>query len=350
MGKSFWRPAQVLAAAGAGAVLVGACGGSGPATPAEVQKPLNWQMQSNAPNNSGLALAETAFADQLSQKTGGKVKLNIHFNNSLGLPPAQMVSLTSKGTVDVGELLGSFVGGEFPMETVPEAPGLIPYDVALREKIAAGLIPNFDQVLSGRYNQTVLMACQVDGRALISNKPVTGLSSLAGLKTRATGAIEVGLTQKFGGIPVANVGASDIYPGLQTGSLNAAWAPASYFYQVKLYEVAKSVLNVNTAGAYTILSVNKDSYNQLTAANKNLIADLGKQAGTACFENTDKLAKSAISDLRSQGVTVTDLSSSDQALLKQAATPLLQDFVAKGGPDVQKAYDTIQQVLKANGR
>ena len=326
-----------------------ACGpGAGSAAQSTEQAPVVWQMQSNFTTGTAYAAMWQSFADELSAKTGGRVKLQIHFNNSLNFPVTQITSLTAKGSLDVGEVDASGATGEFPLMKAPSIPGLIPDDNTLRAKISTAVDPLLNSVLSSTRNQIVLTSCLFDGRSIISSRPLTELNGLAGLKVRSSSGYEASLTASLGATPVTNVGASEYYTALQTGAINALWGIDGQFQQAKLYEVGKYVLDARTGGNYVVLTLNKDSYNRLTDATKKTVMAVAANAGRHCYKVLSQVSASAVTGLKAAGTVVTPLSSSERDKIKELSKAYVADYASKNGAEGQKLLDLISATLKAN--
>lgn len=304
---------------------------------------ITWQMQVLAPTTSGSGRSYAYLADMIDKNTGGQVKLRVAYSLGLGLPLGSMVSLTQRRAVDVGDLIGSQVEPTWPELSLPELPGLIPYSVANRRRVLKALRPYFEQQAQ-KFNQIYMASCQADPRAIISRAPLHSLSDLKGLKVRFAGATESKLTTALGANPVSVV-APELYTALQTGVVDAAWAPASYFYQSKFYEVAKYLLNANLGGAIQHETVNLDAWNELSASQKTGVRKSFNQFAETCLQNVDEDFSSASADFRKVGVTVTDLSAGDQKTISQLTAPLVGAWAATHGPDAAKMVYTVRNAL-----
>ncbi len=327
--------------------LVAACGGNG-GSPTGPTKHIVWTAQSNTPADSGVTRALVWFADELKKRTKGEIILKVYPSAGLQLDPAQMVSLTSRRAVDVGEL-GVAVAGEFPEIGVASIPGLVPYNVPLREKITNALMPSWSGILESKWNQLLVQTCPTDPRSIILRKPITSLSALKGLKLRASGSAEVALTKSLGAIPTS-VAVADYYTSLQTGVVDGIWGPPGIQLQAKLYEVAKYLLAVAIGGSVNAWTINKDALNELSPSTRKIVLDTAKEGSHYCATLQDQIGQDALRSLPSSyGVTVTPLSPQDKAILRQLTAPLVDDWAKSASPEGLKELAIVKGLVQTSG-
>jgi TRAP-type C4-dicarboxylate transport system substrate-binding protein len=327
--------------------LLAACGGNNGPISAPT-KHITWTAQSSGLPETGVTKSLIWFADELNKRTKGEITLKVYPNAGLQLNSAQMVSLTSRRAVDVGEL-GVSVAGEFPEIGVASIPGLVPYNVPLREKITNALMPSWNSILESKWNQVLVQTCPTDPRSIILRKPITSLSALKGLKLRASGTAEVALTKSLGAIPTS-VAVADYYTSLQTGVIDGIWGPPGIQIQAKLYEVAKYLLAVSIGGSVNTWTINKDALNELSPSTRKIVLDTAKEGSHYCATLQDQIGQDALKSLPSSyGVTVTPLSPQDKATLKQLTAPLVDEWAKSASPEGLKELAIVKDLVQASG-
>ncbi len=121
-------------------------------------KPTVWRTQSITPLGHYNTQVYVRFAEEVARRTNGKLKIEVHASGGLGHPLPKTVSVVRDGLMEVGQLLGAFVNGEFPFADVMELPGLVPEDMELRMQVVKALTPFYEKVLLQKYNQYFLGA------------------------------------------------------------------------------------------------------------------------------------------------------------------------------------------------
>ena len=349
MTTQWWKPRRLLTAAVVSALCLGgaASAEAHPTAAGGKAATYNWQMQVVAPSNNPNGQASGLFAQLVNQFTNGQINVAVHYSVGLGLSLTQMVDLTSRRSVDVGELIGQFVESSFPESNLPSIPGLIPFDVATRERVAAALAPYYAKLLAPK-NIVYLGYCQAGSRSIISRKPVQSLSDLKGVKISANGgASEAALTSAIGANPVTNLVTAEIYPALQTGVVDAAWAPDTFIDSAKFYEVAKILYDAAIGGSTVMWTINGDDWKQLTPALQADVRKASAQAIDRCYKLNDSSQTQSVVDLRTHGVTVVTPSAADRKTLAQLTAPLANAWAATHGPNAPNGLHIVQAALGA---
>lgn len=308
---------------------------------------FNWQMQAVAPATNPNGQATAVFAQLLDSLSNGQIKLTVHFSASLGLSPAQMVDLTSRRAVDIGELIGQFVESAFPEANLPSVPGLIPFNIATRQRVALALAPSYTKLLAPK-NIVYLGYCQAGPRSIVSRVPIRTVSDLQGIKLSANGgAAEAALTRAMGANPVTNLATAEIYSALQTGVVDAAWSPDTFVSTAKFYEVAKNLYNAAIGGSTVMWSVNGDDWKALTPALRTVVRKAAAQAFTQCWQLNQNAQDTAVGDLKGHGMTVVEPSAADRKSLARLTAPLAGAWAATHGPNAAQLLHIVEASLGA---
>ena len=191
-------------------------------------KPTVWRTQSCVPYGHYVCQVIVHFAKEVKERTGGKLKIEVYASGGLGHPIPKTISAVRDGLMNMGEILGAFTHGEFPLSDVMELPGLVPGDLELRREICKALTPYYAKVLSEQYNQIHLGGWQNDARVVaLHKKEVHSIDGLKGLKMRASGPNEVALCKAMGAAPVS-IATPEVYSAMARGTVDACFGADSW--------------------------------------------------------------------------------------------------------------------------
>jgi TRAP-type transport system periplasmic protein len=212
------------------------------------------------------------FMDYVESKTAGKVKFTRYFS-TLGTPDEQF-GLLSSGSVDVG-----MAGQLIINNTIP----IFGYISGQRGSVQAALDfqhklnfenPESSKVLSSALaekNVQLLTFLPTGVDAVISKNVIHSLSDLKGKKV-GTSRMFADAFKSMGMIPLS-IPPSDVYESLSRGVVDAVSFPLSVIEKLKLQELGKSLVVVNTYGAGQTLLVNTKSWEKLPLDVKQVFND-----------------------------------------------------------------------------
>jgi TRAP-type C4-dicarboxylate transport system substrate-binding protein len=166
---------------------------------------------------------------------------------------------------------------------------------------------------------------------LFTKKPITKLEQLKGMKVRSAGGMINKVLERFGMVPVS-VPSPEIYTTLQRGMVDAcifSWASANSY---KLYEVSDYVTEIGPGlfvfgPASGILS--PQWLAKLPPDLKNIVYGAGRETGFHISNSYEKESEPAKKKHKEHGVEVLSLSDAELARWKEAAQPVVEDWIEK---------------------
>ena len=220
------------------------------------------------PPAQGMTLVLSQWADDIKNKTGGRVKIDIYWAQTLS-PVNQIVNNTSTGVVDIGAVAPAQEPGKLPLSMVAQLPGFGTNYTA--QCMAFWDLMNQEPLASeySKYNLLPISVNFIPDYHLISNKPINTAADLKGKKIAAAGFIADTLSA-LGAVPIA-MSPNEQYEGMQKGTIDGNAAPYSAISDFKFYEVAKYIENFNFGGRVQPILINKNSWNKLPADIQNII-------------------------------------------------------------------------------
>lgn len=191
------------------------------------------------------------WAKEVERRTGGKVKIALHYGGSLA-SHREMVKLVGTGAVDIGESVWApYNPRVFPLHTVTDGPviwskrpvALMHAGVQLEKEIPEVEAENTKVNLKRLTWQGAGIS-----NIIVRNKPIRKVEDLNGLQIRTAGKfLQPPLMKAVGAVPVG-VPFPQVYDSLQKGMFDGATGTMGLFMGNKLYEVCKYVIEIGFGG------------------------------------------------------------------------------------------------------
>src|SRR5579864_5515683 len=215
------------------------------------------------------------FAAEVEKRTNGSLKFEIYPGSSLMKTVAQFSALR-KGALDMSLYPLAYAGGEVQELNI----GLMPCMVTSYEQGFAWKKNEIGRellkLLDDRGVKMITWIWQAGGTASRTN-PVVEPDDVKGLKIRG-GSREMDLMLKEAGGIISSVPSNEIYPAMQTGSLDAAITSSTSLISFRLEEISKSLTSGRGKSFWYMLEpllMSKQVYDSLTPAQQKAVMDVG---------------------------------------------------------------------------
>lgn len=285
----------------AGAILALTMSASG--AQSEVDE-LSIQYGSIFPSGHYLSELDKFFASTVSERSGGRITFDQHWSSALGTPN-EIVPLVSGGAVDMAAIVTGYYFGEFPFTGMTNAvPATFESEDVL--DITAELFATNEVIQDefSRLNLQPVFLRHLPEYTLICTKPVRTMADFEGLKVRTYGAYIPKMFEAVGAVPVS-LGVTEMYEGLQRGTVDCAYWTRGQVVPFKLHEVAKylSDLDLGAINAYTIMT-SKDNWDSWSNETRALLTEVGEETTARSIEITEVAEAQAMESMLANGVEV----------------------------------------------
>jgi TRAP-type C4-dicarboxylate transport system substrate-binding protein len=277
----------------------------------------------------------TPWMTDVAKDSGGEVAPKLYPSMQLGGSPPGLYRQAAEGVVDMVFTLPGYTSPAFPRTQMVELPGLSPDG-----RVATELLWNLiDPYLKPEYEGVKIIALWAaeDAGLMTRGKVIRTLEDIKGLRLRAPSAAQSRQIAVMGGTPVA-MPITQVYQGLDRGTIDGAMVPFSTIVDFRLGEVAK---------AYTIpgplfgrssflIAMNQKKYDSLSAKAKAAIdKHSGLQLSLKATDVYIKRADQGIASVRGKAEIV-ELPKAEQDKISALLRPIVDDWVkeseAKGIP------------------
>jgi TRAP-type transport system periplasmic protein len=310
----------------AAAVAVVACG----LVSAQDIKERSFKFALAGPDTHPAAAGMKKFVESVAAKSGGKMKVTLFYNSSLGGDQA-VVSSIKGGTVDMSVMNSGILASEAKELAIFDFPFLF-----ANEKES-------DAIVDGPVGQKL--------HKLLEDKGIIGLSywelgyrqmtngkralnkveDIAGLKLRVIpNPINVAWVKALGANPTP-MPFPEVYGGLEQGAIDGQENPIGVIAANKFWEVQKHIALTNHQYNPQSVIFSKKVWDTLSAAEKKILDDSADEAAKGQREAARAAVAANLELLKKNGMTVTVFPPAEVAKLREKMKPVIAQFSANVG-------------------
>ena len=275
----FKKFAALAAAAALSLGVMTGCGASGTtadSTGYSAENPLVLTLAHGLSETHTVHIAMTQFADEVAEKTDGRIQVKIFPNGQLGPEVDIIQSILSQGGCDI-----TFTGET--MQTYEPDLGMIgmPYLIQSDE--------HMDKVLNGEVGQELEDLMEAAGmkclayytrgpRYITSNRKITCVADCNNLVIRTpAAAMTVAAFEALGAKPTP-MALAEVFTSLQQGTIEAQENPLAMIETQSFYEVCPYLILTAHLRAWVYIAMGLAQYNRLSDSQKAVV----DQAGAEC--------------------------------------------------------------------
>ncbi|MEX2127409.1 MAG: TRAP transporter substrate-binding protein [Xanthobacteraceae bacterium] len=288
----------------------------------------------------------TPWAKKVEEMSKGKLKVTLYPSMQLGGKPPELYRQMVQGIADIVFTLPGYTSGDFPMMSLTELPGTA-------TDAQDGTTKLWDRLKQGYFDKEyadakILMLWNSDNAGFMTReKPIRKIEDVKGLRLRAPSEAQSKQIDFLGGIGVS-MPVTQIYPGLERGTIDGTQIPLSAMIDFKLIEVVKH-LTVNTPLGRSpfLVSMQRKRYEALPADLRKIIDDTtGIKLSFEGSSDYDAQNKKALA-LAKKERTVYELSDKEHKEWLAFFAPLIKsegervDKLGLAGTKLVKSYGLI---------
>ena len=280
------------------------------------------------------------FAQKVSDKTGGKIKIEVLGDRQLGDDKALLEGL------QIGTIEGALVSSP----TLPLVVGLASFDAlqlpfvsASYEKVSSVLTSELgDELLATMEEKSMKGVGFIEAgqrHFLSTSEPISTVAGFAGVKTRIVPIPLHKATWEAVGVNPIGLAYGEIYSALETGTIDAVEINLSSIQSESLYESAKQVTLTGHyfwPGVITFSGATWSSFDDETKAS---ITQAGKEATAEAYAMAAAQEADTIKFLEGEGVVISKLEDLDT--MKEKTKPVVESWVSKA-PLIAKITSALQ--------
>ena len=171
-------------------------------------------------------------------------------------------------------------------------------------------------------------------RPIATNKPLTSFDDIQGMKIRvASCALHLDGLKACGANPMA-INWSEMYTGLQQGTVDGMEAPYQVLIDNTIYDVCDYIYDCSWVMDPGVVTINQDFYNSLPEDLQKILMDTFKECQAWNIEETRKDNEEAKKRIVEEfGCTIAEFKAEDKAKFEAAMKPVIEAYEASVGSD-----------------
>ena len=278
-----------------------------------------------------------SFANDVDKATAGKVKITVHANASL-FKATEIKRAVQGNQAAMGEVLISNFENEWPLWGIDVIPFLADsYDEAA--KLYKITKPMMEKKLAEQ-GMMLLYAVPWPPQGIYSKKPLNSAADLKGMKWRAynVGTAEIA---KIVGAQAVTIQAAELSQALATGGVEAYMSSGSTGFDTKTYEHIKLWYDTQAWLPKNAVLMNKEAFAKLDKASQDGLLKAAAEAETRGWKVSKEKNGFYLDELKKQGMQILPPPPQLKADMKKVGDQLLQQWLAKAGPEGKQAVDAF---------
>ena len=206
---------------------------------------------------------------ELPRLSEGKYSASIVPFDQAGVPGQEMLNLMKLGVVPFGTALLSQISIQYPELGTADMAGLNP-DIPTLRRVVGAFRPFLEQTLRERYGAELLAVYIYPAQMLFCNKPLSGLSDLAGRRTRVSSSTQADFVQALEGTPVYTEFA-ELMSNMKSGNTECAITGSMSGNTIGLHEITRYIYTMPLSWGLAVFAANRETWNTLPPDLKALL-------------------------------------------------------------------------------
>lgn len=307
-------------------------------TAATVRAAEKWDMPMAYAASNFHSATGAEFAKCITTGTGGEIEVVTHSGGSL-FKGADIKRAIQTGQAPIGERLLSGHQNENPIFGFDSVPFLATSfeDAAKLWKAAK---PVLEKVLEEQ-NLVLLYSAPWPPQGLYFKKEVNSVEDMKGLKFRSYNNATTRLAELTGMLPVT-IEAAEISQAFATGVAESMISSGSTGYDRKVWESLTHFYEVDAWLPRNYIMVNKDVWDDVGDAHKNIIKACAELAEYAAKWRAVEYTQFTLNGLRAGGMTVGPAGDQLKAELQKIGETMTEEWLAEAGAEGKTIVDSYK--------
>jgi len=271
-----------------------------------------------------------AFAAAVEAKSGGKMKVQLFLNSTLGTDQA-IVSSIKGGTVDMAVMNSGILATEAKELAIFDFPFLFANEKE-SDAIVDGPVGKKMHALLEAKGLIGLSYWELGYRHITNSKrALNKVEDIEGLKLRVIpNPINVAWVKALGANPTP-MAFAEVYAGLEQKAIDGQENPVSVIASNKFWEVQKFMAVTNHQYNPQSVIFSKKIWDTLTPAEKKIIDESSDEAAKGQRAASRAAVAANMELLKKNGMTITQFAPAEVAKLREKMKPVITQFSANVG-------------------
>lgn len=323
----------VAALAAAIALTVAGCGGGDK----KADQKVTLKMATALPSSHPLVKAMDTLKAKANEKSKGSVTIQIYPAGQL-YNDKNMNDAIISGGIDMGLNTVGRWATIVPAMDIFDVPFIFPSYEKVDKAIDSGLGEKLGAELLKKGVRPLIWADYGFVQYANNKKLVKTPADFDGLKIRGYSKYSAETIKAMGASSVT-MGSSEVYMGIQRGTIDGQTSGTTAMRDRKMYEVHKYLTVTNHASPEFIVAINEKSYSKLNADQKKALDAAALEVRDMIRANAKAEDLKALADLKAKGMEVYEVPENELQAWRDATKPVWDLFIKENGKFGQELID-----------
>ena len=323
----------VAALAAAMALTVAGCGGGDK----KADQKVTLKMATALPSSHPLVKAMDVLKNKANEKSKGSVTIQIYPAGQL-YNDKNMNDAIISGGIDMGLNTVGRWATIVPAMDIFDVPFIFPSYEKVDKAIDSGLGEKLGSELMKKGVRPLIWADYGFVQYANNKKLVKTPADFDGLKIRGYSKYSAETIKAMGASSVT-MGSSEVYMGIQRGTIDGQTSGTTAMRDRKMYEVHKYLTVTNHASPEFIVAINEKSYSKLNADQKKALDAAAIEVRDMIRANAKAEDLKALADLKAKGMVVYEVPENELQAWRDATKPVWDLFIKENGKFGQELID-----------
>ena len=323
----------VAALAAAMALTVAGCGGGDK----KAEEKVTLKMETAIPYSHPLVKAMDVLKDKANEKSKGSVTIQIYPAGQL-YNDKNMNDAIISGGIDMGLNTVGRWATIVPAMDIFDVPFIFPSYEKVDKAIDSCLGEKLGNELMKKGVRPLIWADYGFVQYANNKKLVKTPADFDGLKIRGYSKYSAETIKAMGASSVT-MGSSEVYMGIQRGTIDGQTSGTTAMRDRKMYEVHKYLTLTNHASPEFIVAINEKSYSKLNANQKKALDAAAIEVRDMIRANAKAEDLKALADLKAKGMEVYEVPENELQAWRDATKPVWDLFIKENGKFGQELID-----------
>ena len=323
----------VAALAAAMALTVAGCGGGDK----KADQKVTLKMATALPSSHPLVKAMDVLKNKANEKSKGSVTIQIYPAGQL-YNDKNMNDAIISGGIDMGLNTVGRWATIVPAMDIFDVPFIFPSYEKVDKAIDSGLGEKLGSELMKKGVRPLIWADYGFVQYANNKKLVKTPADFDGLKIRGYSKYSAETIKAMGASSVT-MGSSEVYMGIQRGTIDGQTSGTTAMRDRKMYEVHKYLTVTNHASPEFIVAINEKSYSKLNADQKKALDAAAIEVRDMIRANAKAEDLKALVDLKAKGMEVYEVPENELQAWRDATKPVWDLFIKENGKFGQELID-----------
>lgn len=276
------------------------------------------------------------FKDKVEELTEGRYEIDIFPNEQLsGGDGATAINMAHNGEIDIDVHYTNMWATYDERLSALGLPFLFTSDDDYQKAVDNGIKDIYTKILREKCGVQALALGNCGYMVMVSGKPLTTVEDFKGFKMRTATNLQLKSMQTLGANPTTMT-SSEVITALQQGSVDGAVNFLPNIYDLKWYEVSPYLNNSHYILDFLDMTINAKLFDGMNEEDQAAFLKAADYAMADAETYSKELEEKIFADINETGEVV-NLTADEEAALKEAMTPLYEEYKDIYGEEIYKA-------------